>query len=373
MIADEYREILEVSRKFAAKELGQSALETDLHPSLDWSKSIWMKSREVGFPGLLIPETYKGFGQSKACSALVLDTIASECAGIASIFAYHFAACECIMAGNERQKEAYLPLLANADTADPIIGTVVSLPYLDDNRLNLSEKNGKLILSGTSQLTGNVLFANYICVFLDEKDKRKDITCLLISRNEKGVKIGDSAGLTGLKHNPFAPVIFEDMVVDDKFMIGERGKAGEILQSTENLFNILTAAVSMGAARTAYKKARAYAAERYQYGRMIIEHQEMQRMLGNMIMKLGIGTSGYMSSILQDETGLSFALPSASSAKAYCTDAAVEIVIDAIQVHGGYGYMHDYGVEKIYRDVKVLNLMGNSSPRVHIQTIKDII
>jgi alkylation response protein AidB-like acyl-CoA dehydrogenase len=137
----------------------------------------------------------------------------------------------------------------------------------------------------------------------------------------------------------------------------------------ENIFYGLIAAAAMGAARTAYKKAHTYAGERYQYGKMIIQHQEIQRMLGNMLMKLSIGTSSYINAMKQDKWSLSYSSPNAKLAKAYCTDSAVEIVIDAIQVHGGYGYMHDYGVEKIYRDVKVLNLLGNSSPRLHIETI----
>jgi len=214
MTTDEFKEILDVSTKFAGKEIGPGALEADLHPSIDWTKSLWTKSLEVGFPGLLIPEDYRGFGQSALCGALVLDTLASECAGAASVFAHHFAACTCIMAGNKKQKETYLPLLANSDTTGPIIGTVVFLPYLDDNRLTLSEKTGKLTLSGTSQLTGNVLLARYFCVFLDEGTDKKNITCIIIDKNTPGVKPGDSAGFTGLKLNPFAPIIFEEVEVD---------------------------------------------------------------------------------------------------------------------------------------------------------------
>jgi alkylation response protein AidB-like acyl-CoA dehydrogenase len=127
----------------------------------------------------------------------------------------------------------------------------------------------------------------------------------------------------------------------------------------------------MGAARTAYKKAHQYAQERYQYGTLIIHHQEIQRMLGNILMKLSIGTSGYLRALTCEETTLAYSSPSARFAKSYCTDSAVEIAIDAIQIHGGYGYMHDYGVEKIMRDVKVLSLLSGSSPRLHMLTISE--
>jgi alkylation response protein AidB-like acyl-CoA dehydrogenase len=371
MTTDEFKEILDVSTKFASKEIGPGALEADLHPSTTWTESLWTKSMEVGFPGLLIPEDYRGFGQSALCGALVLDILATECAGVASVFAHHFAACTCIMGGNKKQKETYLPLLANSDTTGPIIGTVVFLPYLDDNKLTLSENNGKLTLSGISQLTGNALLARYFCVFLDEGIDERTITCIIIDRNTPGVRVGDSARFTGLKLNPFAPIIFNEVEVDPERIIGERGKGEEILLAAESYFHCWIAATAMGAARTAYRKARHYAQERYQYGTMIIHHQEIQRMLGNMLMKLSIGTSGYLRALTCEEANLPYSSPDARFAKIYCTDSAVEIVIDAIQIHGGYGYMHDYGVEKIMRDVKVLNLLGGSSPRLHMLAINE--
>jgi alkylation response protein AidB-like acyl-CoA dehydrogenase len=371
MMTDEIKEILDVSLKYATKEIGQGALESDLNPSLDWTKSIWERSLEVSFPGLIIPEEYKGFGQSDVCAALVLDTFASECAGIASIFAHHFAACKCIMAGNKKQRDIHLPVLANYNITDPAIGTVLFLPYLDDNRLILGDENGELSLSGTSQLTGNAFLARYFCVFLDEGTDGKQITCILIAADTPGVRVGDSAGFTGLKHNPFAPIIFEHTKIEPDWIIGGRGKGEKILHATENLFHCLIAATAIGAARTAYKKARQYAQDRYQYGKMIIQHQEIRRMLGNMLMKLIIGTAGYLRALTSEEIGLPYSSGDASFAKVYCTDSAVEIAIDAIQIHGGYGYMHDYGVEKIMRDVKVLNLLGGSSPRLHMLAVDE--
>ncbi|MCX5852756.1 MAG: acyl-CoA/acyl-ACP dehydrogenase [Deltaproteobacteria bacterium] len=369
MLTEDYKEILDVSRKFAAKEIGQHILDIDLEPSIEWTKALWMKSREVGFPGLVIPESHGGFSQTGLCAALVLDSLASECAGAASIFAHHYAACKCIMAGNTTQQKTYLPQFANSNAEDAVISTVVFLPSFEDNKLHFHEKKGRLVLSGKSELTANAFLARYFCVFLDEGNQGKDITCIVIDKNDPGVKIGDSAGFTGLKINPFAPVIFDEVTIERERFIGERGKGFEIMRSTEDLYHGLLAASAMGAARTAYRKARAYAAERYQYGTMIINHQEIQRMLGAMLMKLGIGTSGYIQAMAGESVELPFAEARSRFAKIFCTDSAVEIVIDAIQVHGGYGYMHDYGVEKIFRDVKVLHLLGGSSPRLHMQTI----
>jgi len=127
--------------------------------------------------------------------------------------------------------------------------------------------------------------------------------------------------------------------------------------------------MAMGTARSAYQKARAYATERFQFGKMIINHQEIQRLLGNMLAKLNVGTVLCTQLFAQESLNLRYSTPDISLAKTFCTDAALEIVLDAIQIHGGYGYMHEYGVEKIMRDNKVLQLMGGSSPLLHRQAI----
>ena len=96
-------------------------------------------------------------------------------------------------------------------------------------------------------------------------------------------------------------------------------------------------------------------------------------MLGNMLTKVCIGTSSYISAFDEQNSGVFAQPPGTVFSKICCTEAAVEIAIDAVQIHGGYGYMHDYGVEKIMRDVKVLQLLGESTPVLHIRAIQDVL
>ena len=179
----------------------------------------------------------------------------------------------------------------------------------------------------------------------------------------------EAAFLPGLKVNPFGTIVFKDMEIKEEALLGERGRGTAILEKTEKLFYSYIAAAAIGTARCAFLKAQAYAQERFQYGKIIIHHQEIQRMLGAMVMKLSIGTAAYTRVFEQDGLRLPASFPDAGLAKVYCTDSALEIAIDAIQVHGGYGYMHEYGVEKIMRDSKVLQLIGGSSPSVLISTV----
>ncbi len=361
----EYNEIIDVCRKFAGNEIRDKVQEADLESDTAWLKSIWTKSREIGLPGLIIPEEFNGVGQSELCCALALNVLASECAGFASVLTYHFAGCIALNNGKPSQKERFLAQLADIDISEPAIATVLFPSEMDENHLHIKESNGKLLLNGTSPLTGNAEHANLLCIFLEEDEEGEEITCLFLDKKTPGVSIGENAMLPGLKVNPFAPIVFQDAVIEDESIIGERGKGGNILGKTKNAFFGFIAAMATGAAGSAYEKAHAYAEERYQFGKIIINHQEIQRMLGNMLTKLNAGTAVFMQAFSDKSLNLSYLSQEASLAKAFCSDAALEIVIDAVQIHGGYGYMHEYGVEKIMRDCKVLQLIGGSSPLIH--------
>lgn len=368
-VIEEYNEIIETCEKFAKNEIAAQALEADLEANIGWARSIWTKSLEIGLPGLLIPEEFNGVGQSELCGALTLNVLAAECAGIASIFAHHFAAAIPITSGNNGQKEKYLAPLTNVDVDEPNIAAVIFPSETAEDPISIKEKGGKFLLSGISPLVGNAELAKILCVFLEEDGKGDDTTCLLVEADAPGVTLGQGALLPGLKVNPFAQVIFQNVEIDPASILGDRGRGRQIMETAQNVLYGLIAAMAMGTARSAYQKARAYATERFQFGKMIINHQEIQRLLGNMLAKLNVGTVLCTQLFAQESLNLRYSTPDISLAKTFCTDAALEIVLDAIQIHGGYGYMHEYGVEKIMRDNKVLQLMGGSSPLLHRQAI----
>ena len=364
---EELNEIIEVTKKFAAKEIRNGVLEADLEGDTQWVKSLWSRSGEIGLPGLIVSEESGGVGQSVLCSALLLDVLASECAGLASVFAHHFAGCLALGLAGPDQKQRYLAPLADLGREEVAVATVVFPSSEDPEPPCLQESRGTLRLSGTSPILGNVAFATHFLVFAAEDRGGERITCLMIEKGSPGVVPGAPAGLPGLKVNPFGPVAFHEVAIGEEMILGGRGRAGEMMAKVRNHFNGYLAAMAVGMARTAYQKAFAYAQERFQYGDYIINHQEIRRMLGAMRQRLSVGTAAYLRVFESQDLRLSCSSPDADLAKAYCTDSALEIAFDAIQIHGGYGYMHEYGVEKIMRDGKVLGLIGGSSPRAHIQ------
>jgi len=359
-VHEKYREIIDVCRKFAAKEIGAAALAYDLEPDSHGLKELWTKSCEVGISGLLIPGKFGGSGQSALCSALVLNVLASECAGMAALFAEHFVACHTLIRAGGKESERCLAAIANFAIDEPTIATVVFPSDEEEEPVRIVEREGKLFLSGRTTLTGNASLAQYYSVFVKERDNK--ITCILIKGETPGVSVGEEANLPGLKVNSFAPVTFKEVGIGESFLVTERGSGRELMESAQNLFFGFVAAIAMGTAQRAYEKAASYARERYQFGTTIINHPEIQRMLGTMRMKLGVGRVAYMDVFNGGERD-------AGLTKAYCTEAALEIAVDAIQIHGGYGYMHEYGVEKIMRDCKVLQLLGERNSSLIIESI----
>jgi acyl-CoA dehydrogenase len=370
MVLSEFNAIISECRRFARNQIRPGVLDADLGLDTDWVKKIWKKSMALDLPVLSVPEIYDGAGYPDLCCAFVLDVLASECPGLASVFAYHYDACLLGMKGEDKQKEILFKSLTNNGDSSPSVFSVIFPSEDDEKRQRIIEKNGELYLSGESDLTGNTLYAQKFCVFAQDGDTEEGITCVIIDRNDNGISFDENAAITGLKVNPFMPVCFDDVKLNVDNVIGTRGKCSNVLEETRGTFFSFISAMAMGAVRSSWRKAFEYAEERYQFGKVIIHHQEIQRMLGNMMMKLKIGTSAYIQVFEDENPEIRYSQPEPSLTKAFCTDAALEIILDAIQIHGGYGYMHEYGLEKIMRDVKVLQVLGGKNPCHHIDAVR---
>jgi alkylation response protein AidB-like acyl-CoA dehydrogenase len=220
-------------------------------------------------------------------------------------------------------------------------------------------------------LTANSDLSGILCIFIQDDQSGHHVSCLMIDKRRPGISLGEKASLSGLKAICFRDVIFDQVKISNDSVIatGEEGKL--LFDRFVNAYYGFVAAMAMGTARTAYAKALAYAKDRYQFGKMIILHEEIQRMLGAMKMKIDMGTAGYIQVLSADRVNLPGVSADGRLAKAFCTQAALEVVSDAIQIHGGYGYMHEYGLEKILRDVKILQLLGGRNPYHHIQVIAE--
>ena len=364
MKTQEYNNIISECRRFAKKEIQPVALDMDLAPDPAQMQLIWEKSHALDLPMLLIPESFGGAGYPDLCAALVLDTLASVCAGTASVFACHFAASAAARTiGNGEVIDHF-----SSNTNTP--ATIVFPDEMDEASLKMIQSGSDAILSGESSPAGNSQISKIFVVHTLNTQLGPGSPFLMVPADLPGLEIGSPLDLPGLKANSFAKIRFQDTAINDKALKDQK-PAGGIIASPINAYYGFIAAMAMGVARKALELATAYAGERYQYGQKIICHQEIQRMLGAMQMKLGLGTAGYINLFESSTIRLSHFPADARLVKAFCTDAAMEITMDAIQIHGGYGYMHEYGLEKMMRDVKILQLIGGQTPCHHIRIVAE--
>lgn len=363
-------QIISVCNDFCRNEVEPVALEMDAHYDPEKIKALWKKALEPGIPALLIPEEYGGAGLDALTAALVLDELAYGCTGVATLLAHHFAACLVLIeeASTPSRKEL-LPRLSGGLEGEPVLATF-AYPDTEDREgwPRLVETDGKLELSGSTGLVAGASLADRIVLFPKESNG-SDVSCVVVNTRSKGVRVGEMEEMLGLHTVPFAPITFDKSAVAKKDIVAGKDKAEAIMQRTMMAFYGFVAAIAMGASRSGHMKAYQYAKQRYQFGKMIIEHHEMQRLLANMLSKINAGTAAYVQAFTGEALKSLATGGEGDLTKIFCTDAALEIAIDAIQVHGGIGYMKDTGVEKIMRDAKMLQLIGASNRFMEVDIV----
>jgi acyl-CoA dehydrogenase len=243
----------------------------------------------------------------------------------------------------------------------------------DPEGLAIEQTKEGFVLNGRSALTVGAGFASSFLIFARPRGALVDgpITSFLIPPDRAGVEPGDREIFSGLKALPIQQVVFTRVKVDDEDIVGGVNKADPLLRYTRNLLHAFLGACAMGLARSSYNKALAYACERYQYGKVIAHHQEIQRLLGQMLTSLHAGTALYIQSLSGQPLEGICSQGRGEYAKIFCTNTALQITIDTVQIHGGYGYMQDYGVEKLMRDAKLVQLLEGQNPVLQIEAARE--
>lgn len=368
----EYNDIKVECQRFAKNEIQERALDMDLSPDPAQFIAIWGKSVQLDLPSLLLPEKYQGAAFPDLAAALVLNVLAAECAGVASVFAHHFAACLPLVRCQETISESVGQLVAPAASTPPKYALVFPSETAAEP-VTIDVKGDRVHMNGTSELTANAGYADVLCVFgvapAAGTDATDSVRCVMIPKESDGIGVGENPHLPGLKINPFHTICFDDVSLGSDHIIEPpgNGQTAALLADVTSVYCGYIAALAMGCARTAYDRALAYAGERYQFGDIILNHPEIQRMLGWMQEQLEVGTAAVVQLFTPEALPFPGLPGDGRLVKACCTDAALKIVQEAIQIHGGYGYMHEYGLEKSMRDVKVLQLLGGRNPAHQVQ------
>lgn len=353
-LTDEQKELQKLARRFAREQIAPVAAEYDAKEEVPWP--VIEKLSGVGLLNAIIPEEYGGLGLGMLEEVIIGEELAWGCMGIYTIpMASDLGITPLLLAATHEQKQRFFAKL----TAKPALAAfALSEPGNGSDAAALRTRavrdGDHYVLSGTKTWISNGGEAEWVVVFatLNPQARHKGVIALVVEKGTPGFKANKLHGKMGQRASGTYELVFEDCRVPAENLLGQEGDGFKIAMNTLDKTRIPVAAGSVGIARRALEEATKYARERETFGKPIAEHQAIQFKLAEMFM--GIETARaytYYAAWLTDQH-----LPQAHAAavaKAFASEMAFEAANQAIQVHGGYGYMHEYPVEKLLRDVKL--------------------
>ncbi|WP_250453654.1 acyl-CoA dehydrogenase family protein [Caballeronia sp. ATUFL_M2_KS44] len=362
-LTEEQRMIRDAARQFSAEVLAPNAGQWDKDAAIP--DAVVRQLGELGLLGMIVPADFGGTYSDYTAYALAMEEIAAGCASCATMMSVHNSVgCGPILAyGNDAQKAEWLPKLASGE----VIGAFcLTEPHAGSEANNLRvravERDGQWILSGSKQFVTNGRRAGVAIVFAvtDPDLGKRGLSAFIVPTNTPGFNVGPPEHKLGIRASDTCPITFDDCAIPAANLLGERGEGLRIALSNLEGGRIGIAAQALGIARAAFDAARAYARERVQFGKPIIEHQSVANMLADMQTQINAARLLVLHAARMRTEGVP-CLSEASQAKLFASEMAERVCSDAIQIHGGYGYLQDYPVERHYRDARITQIYEGTS------------
>ncbi|WP_137821488.1 acyl-CoA dehydrogenase family protein [Pseudomonas sp. D(2018)] len=362
-LSEEQRMIRDMARDFARAEVAPHAQA--------WEKAGWIDDElvqqmgDLGLLGMVVPEAWGGTYIDYVAYALAVEEISAGDGALGALMSIHNSVgCGPLLNyGNEAQKDRWLPELASGAA----IGCFcLTEPQAGSEAHNLRTRaelhDGQWIINGAKQFVSNGKRAKLAIVFAvtDPELGKRGLSAFLVPTDTPGFNVDRSEHKMGIKASDTCAVTLSDCRIPAENLLGQRGKGLAIALSNLEGGRIGIAAQALGIARAAFEAALGYARERVQFGKPIIEHQSIGNLLADMQTRLNAARLMILHAARLKSAGLP-CLSEASQAKLFASEIAEQVCSSAIQIHGGYGYLEDYPVEKYYRDARITQIYEGSS------------
>ncbi|HLI32828.1 MAG TPA: acyl-CoA dehydrogenase family protein [Solirubrobacteraceae bacterium] len=357
----EQESLRELAHDFAEKEIRPVAWEYDRDGT--FPAEIIKKAWEVGLMNFHIPEAYGGPGASALDGCLIEEELSWGCSGIQTTLGCNgLASTPVVLAGSEEIKREYLgrlteePLLASFCLTEPEAGSDVA-----SMRTTAVKKGDKYVINGSKVFITNGGYANWYTVYAktDKEAGHRGISAFVVPR-DAGVVVDKKEDKLGQRASNTAAVSFNDVEVPASHLLGGENEGFKLAMATLDVTRPAVAAMAVGIARAAMELATDYAKERVQFGVPIAMHQGIQFMIADMATEVEAARLlTWKSAVLLDQGERNTIL--SSHAKRFASDAAMKIATDAVQIYGGYGFIKEYPVEKLFRDAKIMQLYEGTS------------
>jgi butyryl-CoA dehydrogenase len=360
---DQQKMIQKMVKEFAEKEIAPVAAELDQKE--EYPTKILEKMAKLGLLGTIIPTQYSGAGLDTISYAIVVEEISRKCASTGVITSVHnsLVAWPIMKYGTEEQKKKYLPLLATGKKIGAFAGTEPNAGSdLGAMQTSAVLKGNKYIINGDKTFITSGSEAGVIIVFAvtDKKLGSKGISAFIVESDMKGFKVGSIYEKLGINASKTAELIFENMEVPKENLLGQEGDGFKIALSTLDGGRIGIAAQAVGIAQAALDESIEYSKQRQQFGRPLAKFQAIQWMIADMATNIEASRFLVYNAAYVKDKEERFS-KEAAMAKLFASDTAMNSVIKAVQIHGGYGYTKEYTVERLFRDAKITEIYEGTS------------
>ena len=355
--------IQKTAREFAVEHLAPGVMDRDENAEFPYEQIKLMG--ELGFMGMMVPEEYSGAGMDTLTYVIALEEIAAVEAAASTIMSVNNSLVCQLLAdwGTNVQKDQYLKTLASGiklgaySLSEPQSGSDAS-----NLRTHARRKNGHYIINGTKNWVTNGINSDVVVIFcLTDKDLgSKGISAFIVDKGMAGFSTGKKEDKLGIRASDTCELYFEDCEVPVENRIGEEGAGFKIAMNSLAGGRIGIAAQGLGIARAAREAAVAYAGARKQFGKTIGSFGAIQNKLANTATEIDAARLLIWRAAKLKDRGKPYVKES-SMAKLYASTVAMKAATDCVQIYGGYGYMREYGVERLMRDAKITQIYEGTS------------
>jgi len=355
----EQRLILDNVRKLAKERVAPIAAEMDREGVFRWD--IARLFAQLGLLQIFLPPAYGGLERDNTLMfCLCVEEIAKACASSALLLVIQaVGSFPIIVAGTQSQKDRFFPRLAKGEE---LVAYLVTEPFAGSDVMGIKAKAEKVdegyLLNGHKLFSTNGGVASLYTVLANTGEK--GLTFFVVERQQEGVSIGKTEDKLGFRASNTSEVILEDVRVPQENRLGEEGEGFLVAMKDFDMSRPSIAALALGIAEAALEYSIEYACQRETFRKPLIKHQAISFMLADAAMQIEAGRGLMVEAARRHDRGTPN-MKLASMSKCFCSDIAMKITTDAVQILGGYGYTKDYPVERLFRDAKLTQIFEGTN------------
>ncbi len=374
LLTEDQEAVRRTARHFAANEIAPHAADWDRAGGAP--RDLYRRMADIGLMGMMIEPTWGGSGLDFTSYALAVEEISAADGGVSNVMAANNSpvAVAIQQVGTDRQKADYLTKLTSGEW----IGSIhLTEPHTGSDASAITTRavrdGDEWVLTGHKSFitAGSLSDVALIIAVTDPDGGKRGLSAFITPTDNPGYRVIAEERKLGHRTNDTCQVAFDGMRIPASDLLGEEGRGLHIALANLSLGRIGVAAQAVGGARAALAAAHTYATERETFGRPIVEHQAIAFKLADMATEIEAGRQLYLHAAQLRDAGRACGRE-ASMAKLFASEMAERVASAAVQIHGGYGYLNDYPVEKLYRDVRVYQIYEGTSEVQKIVISRDL-